>query len=160
MRTEADSLRFMRRAIELSRIHMEADEGGPFGAVVVKDGEILGEGWNCVTSSHDPTAHAEVVAIRRACAKLGAFQLKGCELYTSCEPCPMCLAAIYWARLDRVWFANGREDAAAIQFDDAWLYREVAAPSEARSLPAFQLLREEALPVFQSWDRKADKVRY
>lgn len=160
MRTEADSLRFMRRAIELSRIHMEADEGGPFGAVVVKDGEILGEGWNCVTSSHDPTAHAEVVAIRRACAKLGAFQLKGCELYTSCEPCPMCLAAIYWARLDRVWFANGREDAAAIQFDDAWLYREVAAPPEARSLPAFQLLREEALPVFQSWDRKADKVRY
>ena len=160
MRTDADSLRFMRRAIELSRLHMEAGEGGPFGAVVVKDGEILGEGWNQVTSSHDPTAHAEVVAIRRACAKLGTFQLKGCEIYTSCEPCPMCLAAIYWARLDRIWYANGRADAAAIQFDDAWLYREVAAPLEARSLPAVQLLRDEALPVFQSWDRKADKVPY
>jgi tRNA(Arg) A34 adenosine deaminase TadA len=150
----------MRRAIDLSRLHMEAGEGGPFGAVVVKDGEILGEGWNQVTSSHDPTAHAEVVAIRRACAKLGTFQLKGCEIYTSCEPCPMCLAAIYWARLDRIWYANGRADAAAIQFDDAWLYREVAAPLEARSLPAVQLLRDEALPVFQSWDRKADKVPY
>lgn len=160
MRTDADSLRFMRRAIDLSRLHMEAGEGGPFGAVVVKEGEILGEGWNQVTSSHDPTAHAEVVAIRRACAKLGSFQLKGCEIYTSCEPCPMCLAAIYWARLDRIWYANGRTDAAAIQFDDAWLYREVALPLEARSLPAFQLLREEALPVFQSWDRKADKVPY
>jgi tRNA(Arg) A34 adenosine deaminase TadA len=150
----------MRHAIDLSRLHMEAGEGGPFGAVVVKDGEVLGEGWNCVTSSHDPTAHAEVVAIRRACAKLDTFQLKGCEIYTSCEPCPMCLAAIYWARLDRVWFANGREDAAAIQFDDAWLYREVALPPEARSLPSTQLLRDEALSVFQSWDRKADKVFY
>ncbi|MCM2249943.1 MAG: nucleoside deaminase [Geothrix sp.] len=160
MATSPDPQRFMRRAIDLSRLHMEAGEGGPFGAVVVKDGEIMGEGWNQVTSSHDPTAHAEVVAIRRACAKLGAFQLKGCEIYTSCEPCPMCLAAIYWARLDRVWFANGREDAAAIQFDDAWLYREVALPPEARSLPSTQLLREEALPVFQSWDRKADKVPY
>jgi tRNA(Arg) A34 adenosine deaminase TadA len=150
----------MRRAIELSRLHMEAGEGGPFGAVIVKDGVILGEGWNRVTSSHDPTAHAEVVAIRQACEKLGTFQLRGCEIYTSCEPCPMCLAAIYWARLDRVWFANGREDAAAIQFDDAWLYREVALPLEARSLPAAQLLRDEALAVFQSWDRKADKIIY
>ncbi|HEY3400736.1 MAG TPA: nucleoside deaminase [Geothrix sp.] len=160
MVTDPDPQRFMRRAIELSRLHMEAGEGGPFGAVIVKEGEILGEGWNRVTSSHDPTAHAEVVAIRQACAKLGAFQLRGCEIYTSCEPCPMCLAAIYWARLDRVWFANGREDAAAIQFDDAWLYREVALPLEARSLPATQLLRDEALAVFQSWDRKADKVVY
>lgn len=160
MVTDPDPQRFMRRAIELSRLHMEAGEGGPFGAVIVKEGEILGEGWNRVTSSHDPTAHAEVVAIRQACAKLGAFQLRGCEIYTSCEPCPMCLAAIYWARLDRVWFANGREDAAAIQFDDAWLYREVALPLEARSLPATQLLRDEALAVFQSWDRKADKIVY
>jgi tRNA(Arg) A34 adenosine deaminase TadA len=160
MATNPDPRHFMRRAIDLSRLHMEAGEGGPFGAVVVKDGEILGEGWNQVTSSHDPTAHAEVVAIRRACVKLGTFQLKGCEIYTSCEPCPMCLAAIYWARLDRIWYANGRADAAAIQFDDAWLYREVALPLEARSLPAFQLLRDEALPVFQSWDRKADKVPY
>jgi tRNA(Arg) A34 adenosine deaminase TadA len=160
MRTNANSLRFMRRAIELSRLHMELGHGGPFGAVIVKDGEILGEGWNQVTSSHDPTAHAEVVAIRRACARLGVFQLRGCEIYTSCEPCPMCLAAIYWARLDRVWYANDRADAAAIQFDDDWLYREVALPMEERSLPAFQLLRDEAQAVFQSWDRKADKIPY
>ena len=160
MRTEADSLRFMRRAIALSRIHMEAGEGGPFGAVIVKDGEILGEGWNCVTSSHDPTAHAEVVAIRQACTKLGTFHLKGCEIYTSCEPCPMCLAAIYWARLDRVWYANDRADAAAIQFDDEWLYREVALPLEARSLPATQLLRQEALQVFHAWTQKPDKTPY
>jgi len=160
MGMDADSLRFMRRAIELSRAHMEAGEGGPFGAVIVRDGEILGEGWNQVTSSHDPTAHAEVVAIRQACAKLGTFQLRGCEIYTSCEPCPMCLAAIYWARLDRIWYANGQTDAAAIQFDDAWLYREVALPMEERSLPAFQLLRDEALAVFRTWDAKTDKIPY
>jgi tRNA(Arg) A34 adenosine deaminase TadA len=151
---------FMRRAIELSRLHMEAGEGGPFGAVVVKAGQIIGEGWNRVTSSHDPTAHAEVTAIRAACARLGTFELRGCEIYTSCEPCPMCLAAIYWARLDRMYFANLRTDAAAIQFDDEWLYREVALPLEARSLPAKQLLREEALTVFQAWDQKADKIPY
>jgi guanine deaminase len=108
----------MRRAIELSRVHMEAGEGGPFGAVVVKDGQIVGEGWNRVTSTYDPTAHAEVVAIRLACEQLETFTLKGCEIYTSCEPCPMCLAAIYWARLDRIWYANNQADAAAIQFDD------------------------------------------
>ncbi|WP_257303364.1 nucleoside deaminase [Geothrix campi] len=160
MRTNASSLRFMRRAIELSRLHMELGHGGPFGAVIVKDGEILGEGWNQVTSSHDPTAHAEVVAIRQACARLGVFQLRGCEIYTSCEPCPMCLAAIYWARLDRIWYANDRADAAAIQFDDDWLYREVGLPMEERSLPTFQVLRDEAQAVFQSWDRKADKIPY
>ena len=151
---------FMRRAIELSRLHMEAGEGGPFGAVVVKAGQIIGEGWNRVTSSHDPTAHAEVTAIRAACARLGTFELRGCEIYTSCEPCPMCLAAIYWARLDRMYFANLRTDAAAIQFDDEWLYREVAMPLKARSLPGKQLLREEALTVFQAWDQKADKIPY
>jgi len=160
MQTDADSLRFMRRAIELSRAHMEAGEGGPFGAVIVRDGEILGEGWNRVTSTHDPTAHAEVVAIRRACEKLGTFQLRGCEIYTSCEPCPMCLAAIYWARLDRLWYANGRADAAAIQFDDDWLYREVVLPPDARSLPATQLLRDEALEVFHAWAQKPDKTSY
>ncbi len=159
METEADA-RFMRRAIELSRIHMEEGAGGPFGAVIVKDGAIVGEGWNRVTSSHDPTAHAEVVAIRAACARLGTFELRGCAIYTSCEPCPMCLGAIYWARLDRLWYANGRADAAAIQFDDAWLYREVALPLGERSLPADQLLRDEALEVFRAWDRKTDKVRY
>ncbi len=160
MAKDSASQTFMRRAIELSRIHMEAGEGGPFGAVIVRGGEILGEGWNQVTSSHDPTAHAEVVAIRRACAALGTFQLRGCEIYTSCEPCPMCLAAIYWARLDRVWFANGREDAAAIQFDDDWLYREVALPLEVRALPTRQILRDEALKVFQAWETKPDKIPY
>ncbi len=150
----------MRRAIELSRSHMQAGEGGPFGAVVVRDGLILGEGWNRVTSAHDPTAHAEITAIREACRNLGSFELRGCELFTSCEPCPMCLAAIYWARLDRIWFANTRADAADIQFDDAWLYREVALPLEERSLPAVQLMRDEALTVFQAWEAKPDKIRY
>jgi tRNA(Arg) A34 adenosine deaminase TadA len=150
----------MRQAIGLSRTHMEGGEGGPFGAVVVKDGKVVAEGWNRVTSSHDPTAHAEVVAIREACTKLGTFELKGCEIYTSCEPCPMCLAAIYWARLDRVYYANDQADAAAIQFDDAWLYREVALPLAERSLPLTQLLREEALEVFKAWDAKVDKIRY
>ena len=150
----------MRRAIDLSRTHMEAGEGGPFGAVVVKDGEIVGEGWNQVTSTCDPTAHAEVVAIREACRHLGTFALKGCEIYTSCEPCPMCLAAIYWARLDRIWYANNRADAAAIQFDDEWLYREVALPMQDRSLATTGLLRDEALEVFRAWEAKADKIRY
>jgi len=151
---------FMRRAIELSRIHMEAGEGGPFGAVVVREGLIVAEGWNRVTSTQDPTAHAEVVAIREACSRLGTFELKGCEIYTSCEPCPMCLSAIYWARLDRIWYANNQADAAAIQFDDQWLYREVALPIADRSLPIQNLLRDEALTVFQSWDAKPDKIRY
>jgi len=155
-----DPQSFMRRAIELSRIHMEAGEGGPFGAVVVKDGAILGEGWNRVTTTCDPTAHAEVVAIRAACNHLGTFSLKGCEIYTSCEPCPMCLAAIYWARLDRIWYANTQADAAAIQFDDEWLYREVALPIPDRSLPTKGLLRDEALAVFRALDTKPDKIRY
>ena len=160
MNPDLDPSAFMRRAIELSRSHMEAGEGGPFGAVVVKDGQVVAEGWNRVTSSHDPTAHAEVTAIREACARLGTFELRGCEIYTSCEPCPMCLSAIYWARLDRIWYANGQADAAAIQFDDAWLYREVALPLAERSLPLTQLLRDEALEVFQAWDAKVDKIRY
>jgi guanine deaminase len=160
MNPDLDPSVFMRRAIELSRSHMEAGEGGPFGAVVVKDGTVVAEGWNRVTSSHDPTAHAEVTAIREACARLGTFELRGCEIYTSCEPCPMCLSAIYWARLDRIWYANGQADAAAIQFDDAWLYREVALPLGERSLPLTQLLRDEALTVFKAWDAKVDKIRY
>ena len=155
-----DPSAFMRRAVELSRVHMEAGEGGPFGAVVVKDGRILGEGWNRVTSTHDPTAHAEITAIREACRALGTFELRGCEIYTSCEPCPMCLAAIYWSRLDRIWYATTRTDAAAIQFDDDWLYREVALPLEARSLPATQLLRDEALAVFRAWEAKPDRIPY
>lgn len=150
----------MRRAIALSREKMQANEGGPFGAVVVKDGEVIAEGWNCVTSSNDPTAHAEVVAIRRACEKLARFDLRGCEIYTSCEPCPMCLASIYWARLDRMYYANSRDDAAAIDFDDEFLYREVAMDIDKRSMPTDRLLEDEALEVFREWDKKPDKVRY
>ena len=160
MTLDLDPKAFMRRAIELSRIHMEAGEGGPFGAVVVREGLIVAEGWNRVTSTQDPTAHAEVVAIREACSRLGTFELKGCEIYTSCEPCPMCLSAIYWARLGRIWYANDQADAAAIAFDDAWLYREVALPLPDRSLPLTQLMREEALAVFRAWDTKPDKIRY
>ena len=160
MSLPTDPRTFMARAIELSHIHMEAGEGGPFGAVVVKDGVIVGEGWNRVTSTCDPTAHAEVTAIRQACASLGTFSLQGCEIYTSCEPCPMCLSAIYWARLGRIWYANDQADAAAIAFDDAWLYREVALPLPDRSLPLTQLMREEALAVFRAWDAKPDKIRY
>lgn len=160
MAKRPDPSAFMRRAIDLSRIHMEGGEGGPFGAVIVKGGAIVAEGWNRVTSTRDPTAHAEIVAIRGACAELERFDLRGCEIYTSCEPCPMCLAAIYWARLDRMWYANSRADAAAIQFDDAWLYREVALPPQARALSAEQLLREEALAVFRLWEAKADRIPY
>jgi len=151
---------FMRRAIALAQEGMDRGRGGPFGAVVVKAGRLVGEGQNRVTSTNDPTAHAEVVAIRAACAALGTFDLAGCEIYASCEPCPMCLAAIYWARLDRIWFASGREDAAHIGFDDALIYREVALPPEARSLPMRRLLAEEAGAPFAAWLAKADRVRY
>jgi guanine deaminase len=151
---------FMRRAIELSREGMESNRGGPFGAVIVKAGEIIAEGVNRVTSTCDPTAHAEVVAIRAAGAALGTFDLSGCQIYTSCEPCPMCLAAIYWARLDRVYYANCREDAASIGFDDAAFYREIGLPIEARTLPMSRLLPQEAREAFDAWARKPDRVRY
>ena len=151
---------FMRHAIALSRRGMEGGAGGPFGAVVVQDGQVVAEGWNQVTSTNDPTAHAEVVAIRRACTALGRFDLRGATLYTSCEPCPMCLAAAYWARVDAVVYANGQSDAAAIGFDDAWLYQEVAAPVAQRSLPMRRLLAAEALEVFEAWAAKPDKVPY
>jgi len=152
--------RFMKRAIEISAQRMRALEGGPFGAVVVKDGRIIAEGHNRVTSSNDPTAHAEVVAIRAACQALGDFSLEGCEIYTSCEPCPMCLAAIYWARLDRMYYANTRADAAGIGFDDDRLYRELAKPLEAQDIPAVRLLGEDALAVFKEWQAMPDKVPY
>jgi len=151
---------FMRQAIALSRRGMEAGAGGPFGAVVVLDGKVVAEGWNQVTSANDPTAHAEVVAIRRACSALGRFELRGATLYTSCEPCPMCLSAAYWARLDAVIYANAREQAAAIGFDDAWLYAEVPKPVEARALPMRRLLAAEALEVFEAWAAKPDKLPY
>ena len=150
----------MRHAIALSRRGMEGGAGGPFGAVVVQDGQVVAEGWNQVTSTNDPTAHAEVVAIRRACTALGRFDLRGAVLYTSCEPCPMCLSAAYWARLDAVVFGNARDDAAAIGFDDQFLYDEVAKPIEARSLPIRRLLAAEALEVFAAWAEKPDKVPY
>lgn len=155
-----DHAAFMRRAIDLSREHMNAGHGGPFGAVVVLDGAIVGEGWNRVTSTNDPTAHAEVTAIREACTKLERFDLKGAVLYTSCEPCPMCLAATYWARIDRVYYANEQADAAAINFDDAFLYRQLALPRERRTMTCEQILRDEALAVFREWDAKPDKVPY
>ncbi len=151
---------FLRQAIELSRAHMLAGHGGPFGAVIVKNGEVIAEGWNQVTTLNDPTAHAEVVAIRAAAAWLHDYQLKGCVLYASCEPCPMCLAAAYWARIDRVVFAAAREDAAAIGFDDDFLYREIPLPVTARSLPMSQTLRDEAVAVFDAWSQMPDKVPY
>ncbi len=156
----SDRAKFMQRAIELSRINMLAGHGGPFGAVVVKNGKIVGEGWNKVTSTNDPTAHAEVEAIRDACKKLGNFELKDCEIYTSCEPCPMCLAAIYWARIGRIFFGNTRDDAAAINFDDEFLYREMAMPMMQRSVPIESLLRDEALVVFSEWTAKVDRTPY
>ena len=150
----------MRRAIALSRERMEAGDGGPFGAVVVKQGRIVGEGNNRVTTANDPTAHAEVVAIREACRTLGSFSLEGCDIYSSCEPCPMCLAAIYWARIRHLYFANSRADAARIDFDDDLIYREVALPIEDRSLPATRLLADEARAVFDEWLVKPDKIPY
>ena len=150
----------MREAIRLARENMRAGAGGPFGAVVVKDGAIIGRGWNQVTSTNDPTAHAEVMAIREACRTLGDFRLSGAVIYTSCEPCPMCLSAIYWARIERVFFAGTRDDAAVAGFDDAVIYREVALPLETRSVPFIALLREEALTAFTEWNAKTDKVPY
>lgn len=150
----------MREAIRLSLRMMRRGKGGPFGAVVVKDNVIVGRGWNRVTSSNDPTAHAEIIAIRAACRRLKTFQLTACDLYTSCEPCPMCLSAIYWARLRKVYYGNTRQDAAKIAFDDEFLYREVALPIAQRKLSMEQLLPAEALAAFAEWDLKPDKVRY
>ena len=151
---------FMREAIRLSRVKMQAGQGGPFGAVVVRRGRIIARGWNRVTSANDPTAHAEVMAIRAACRKLKTFHLADCELYTSCEPCPMCLAAIYWARLKMVFYASTRRDAAKIHFDDELIYREVARPVSRRLMPMKQLLRAEAGKVFAEWKSKPDKLLY
>jgi guanine deaminase len=151
---------FMWAAIRLSLQKMRENRGGPFGAVIVRKGKVVSRGWNQVTSLNDPTAHAEIVAIRRACKKLKTFQLDDCELYTSCEPCPMCLGAIYWSRLSKVYYANTRKDAAAIQFDDAFLYREITRPLSRRKIPMTQLLRKEALKAFAEWRKKTDKIAY
>lgn len=150
----------MREAIRLSRQKMRSNHGGPFGAVIVRDGKIIARGWNRVTTAKDPTAHAEISAIRDACKKLKRFHLDDCEIYTSCEPCPMCLGAAYWARLKRIFYATTRADAAAIQFDDAFIYDEICLPLSRRAIPMKPLLRTEALKVFAEWRKKADKVLY
>jgi len=151
---------YMREAIRISIQKMRRGQGGPFGAVVVRKGKIVGRGWNQVTSCNDPTAHAEVTAIRDACKRLKTFQLTDCELYTSCEPCPMCLSAMYWARLKKVYYGNTRADAAKIQFDDDFIYREIPLPIKKRKLPMRQLLRNEALAAFVEWENKPDKIPY
>lgn len=155
-----DQQYFMNKAVELSLENMREGKGGPFGAIIVKDGKIVGTGANHVTSENDPTAHAEVVAIRDACKNLGTFQLDGCEIYTSCEPCPMCLAAIYRARPKVIYYANTRKDAADIGFDDDFLYEELKKDLENRSLPIHQLDKENALKVFDEWKKKSDKIEY
>ena len=152
--------RFMAEAIRLSLENVRSGRGGPFGALVVREGEVIGRGTNQVTALNDPSAHAEVLAIREACRALKDFQLHGCEIYTSCEPCPMCLGVIYWARPQRVYYANTAADAAAIGFDDSRIYQQIAAPHAQRSIPMTQMMREEALSAFRAWQAKPDKVPY
>jgi tRNA(Arg) A34 adenosine deaminase TadA len=150
----------MTRAIELSLENVRSGRGGPFAAVVAKDGKIIAEGTNCVTSTHDPTAHAEIVAIRAASQVLKNFELTGCDVYTTCEPCPMCLGAIYWARPARVFYANLASDAAAIGFDDAEIYAEFKLPNSERRIPMIPLMREDALRAFRAWQENPDKKEY
>jgi guanine deaminase len=151
---------FMRRAIDLSIENVRAGRGGPFAALVVKDGKIIAEGTNRVTSKNDPTAHAEIVAIREACKALGKFQLDGCEIYTTCEPCPMCMGAIYWARPAKVFYANTAADAAAIGFDDSFIGEQLGLPIGKRRIPMTQLMRDEALEAFRAWEKKSDRIQY
>jgi tRNA(Arg) A34 adenosine deaminase TadA len=150
---------FIREAIRISRENME-NGGGPFGAVIVRDGEIIARAGNGVTTRNDPTAHAEINAIRQACKKLDRYDLSGCVLYSSCEPCPMCLGAIYWARLDGIWFAADRHDAAEAGFDDSFIYREITKPLDQRNIPTHQHLRDEAVKTFEQWIEKEDKIQY
>ena len=150
----------MKRAIELALENVRSGRGGPFGVVIVKGGQVLAEGANSVTSSNDPTAHAEIVAIREACRKLKTFQLDGCEIYSSCEPCPMCVGAIYWARAARVFYGASAGDAAVAQFDDAVIFREIAQPARLRRIPMTQAMRDEALVAFRAWMEKPDRIRY
>jgi guanine deaminase len=151
---------FMARAIQLSVENVRRGNGGPFGAVIVKDGTIVAEGMNSVTAKNDPTAHAEIVAIREACSRLGKFSLQDCEIYTSCEPCPMCLGAIYWAHISRIYFGNAASDASQIGFDDSFIYREFAQPLAARKIPMVQMMHNEALAAFRAWQEKPDKIVY
>lgn len=154
------NLDFLREAIRLSRDSINAQEGGPFGAVVVQNGSIVGRGWNQVTSTNDPTAHAEVMAIRDACSRLKTFSLAGCEIYCSSEPCPLCLSAIYWSRLDHIYYAASCEDAAAVGFDDQHFYQELRKPVDERTIPMQQALRDEAVKTLQAWKKKEDRIPY
>jgi len=156
----AKEMKFLERAIQLSREGMKGGQGGPFGCIIVKGDEIVGEGCNNVTSSNDPTAHAEVVAIRNACRNLDTYQLTGCDVYTSCEPCPMCLGAIYWARPDRVIYANTKEDAASIEFDDDFIYKEIAAGMTDRCIPFIHIPHPAAIEVFKEWKDWEGKMKY
>ncbi|HEV7231349.1 MAG TPA: nucleoside deaminase [Bacteroidia bacterium] len=151
---------YMAEAIQLALENVSGNKGGPFGAVVVKNGKIIARGRNQVTATNDPTAHAEVMAIREACSVLKSFQLDDCEIYTSCEPCPMCLGAIYWARPSKVYFACTKNDAAAIGFDDDFIYQEIAKPLDKRSLKFVQIKREEGLSAFKAWENKEGKIEY
>jgi len=151
--------KFMLRAIELS-IKSAETIGGPFGSVIVKDNKIISEGSNKVTSTNDPTAHGEIVAIREACLKLNTFNLSGCELYSTCEPCPMCLSAIYWSHIDKIFYANTRDDAKNIDFDDSFIYSEINKKIEDRKIQMIQMHRDEALKAFKIWDEKVDKIKY
>jgi len=150
---------FMKRAIELS-VESVNNGGGPFGSVIVKDDKIIAEGSNKVTSNNDPTAHGEIVAIREACKKLNNFSLNQCELYSTCEPCPMCLSAIYWARIEKIYYGNTREDARKIDFDDSLIYTELQKNIDKRKIPMIQIMRNEALKAFEMWEKKKDKVKY
>ena len=152
--------KFIQMAVELSEKNIEENKGGPFGAVVVLNDEVIGIGTNLVTSTNDPTAHAEIVAIRNACKNIGNFSLKGAELYTSCEPCPMCLAAIYWARMEKIFYANDRYDAAEIDFDDSYIYDEISLPVEKRSIKMIKINENKAKIVFNNWKNKQGKIKY
>ena len=151
---------FMRMAIELAENNVIREQGGPFGAVIVKDGMVLARSANKVVPNNDPTAHAEVLAIRLACQELNTFDLSGCEIYTSCEPCPMCLGAIYWARIDKIYYANTKADAAAVGFDDAFIYEELDKPLDKRKLPIVQLMRDEAMNAFKLWSEFEGRAEY
>ncbi len=151
---------FMKEAIALAMSNVEDSHGGPFGAVVVKNGEIIGAGANQVTASSDPTAHAEIVAIRQASAHLGTFDLSDCEIYASCEPCPMCLGAIYWAKINKLYYAATKDDAAKANFDDSYIYKEFALPKNERSLSSLQLMRDDAVKVFEAWNNSDNKIPY
>jgi len=155
-----DKKSYMKLAIELAQRNVTENKGGPFGAVIVKDGEIIGQGANLVTDTNDPTAHAEIVAIREATNKIGSFSLEGCEIYASCEPCPMCLGAIYWAHIDKLYYAATKDDASKSDFDDSLIYKELSLPKDQRSLSSLQIMRDDAVRVFEQWNESGNKIPY